>query len=84
MIYITCNECLAKAVWVYAPSGDLYFCDKHISRGCSCNIDPDSNVEDTDEQGRLVPCCEYDYSAIGFEVPNCPEDKYDEYDNEDN
>lgn len=71
MKFIVCKEfpCFAKAVWYYAPShdGDDYYCDKHVPRGCSCNIDPDTNIEDTDDQGRLLPCCEFDYEANGFE-----------------
>jgi hypothetical protein len=81
MIYTTCNKCNAKAVWNYAPSGFNYYCDNHVPRGCSCNVDPDSNIEDTDEQGRLMPCCEYDYSATGFERHQPYENKYDDEDN---
>ncbi|AGS80990.1 hypothetical protein [Caulobacter phage Cr30] len=55
---------------MYAPASehiqekDRYFCEDHIERGCSCNVidldDPDPNTPQyTDEQGRLLPCCEY-------------------------
>ena len=69
------------ARWYYTPSSDSwseeerYFCDNCIKRGCSCNLvfyeesDPlyFSGEEERDEQGRLFPCCEYDYSISGFE-----------------
>jgi len=64
-----CNYCKTKmAVWVYMPKDDRWYCDDCISRGCSCNIDPDTHEEDRDEQGRLLPCCEYEYDAEGFDV----------------
>lgn len=55
-------DCGAPAVWMYAPTStrpNPNYCEEHVSRGCSCNIDPTTGVEDTDEQGRLWPCCEY-------------------------
>lgn len=62
-----CDVCHAKmAVWCYMPStGD--YCDDCVRRGCSCNIDPDTGIEDADEQGRFLPCCEYNYAEGGFE-----------------
>lgn len=63
------------AVWMYMPSiesfreEEKFYCDNHISRGCSCNIihDEEGSFEEyKDELGRLLPCCEYDYSKIGF------------------
>jgi hypothetical protein len=73
MIY-SCFQCSAQATWMYMPadtypSGDLrrFCCDEHVSRGCiSCNTDPDTGIEDKDEQGRLYPCCEYIYDDRGF------------------
>lgn len=76
-----CYKCSKMAVWYYMPcsSGKVehesYICDDHIHRGCSCNIikfDPDPNKPEDfeqfkDEQGRLLPCCEYDYSEAGFD-----------------
>lgn len=59
---IACVVCGAPAVWHYEPSGerdDRDFCDEHVSRGCSCNVDPNTGVEDVDEKGRLLPCVEY-------------------------
>lgn len=55
-------DCGAPGVWFYMPMSDQpkpYYCEEHVPRGCSCNIDPDTGVEDTDELGRLLPCCEY-------------------------
>ena len=57
---------------------DRYYCDNCISRGCSCNTMPPENcaikdldsvewVEQKDELGRLLPCCEYEYDVKGFE-----------------
>lgn len=67
MNYLICNDCPCRAVWLYMPGKEHYcYCDIHIKRGCSCNIDPDSGVEDTDQFGRLMPCCEYTYNEDGF------------------
>lgn len=51
-------KCGKPAVWLYMP-GDGQYCDDCVSRGCSCNIDYETGLEDTDELGRLLPCCEY-------------------------
>lgn len=51
-------RCGKPAVWMYAP-GTGNYCEDCVSRGCSCNIDPNTGVEDTDELGRFFPCCEY-------------------------
>lgn len=68
-----CRECNELAVWMYMPSGeredkDRFFCEEHVSRGCSCNIDPKTGEEDKDEQGRFYPCCEYYYNDKGFSL----------------
>lgn len=64
---LKCIKCNKIAVWEYMPSpGGVYFCDDHVPRGCSCNIN-DYGVEDTDEQGRLLPCIEYDYDPYGID-----------------
>lgn len=70
--YTTCYKCPKPAVWEYAPTTDrldVFFCDDCVPRGCSCNVidfeDPDS-PEQTDEQGRLLPCCEYWYNSLGY------------------
>ncbi len=65
------------------PSGetlDIYYCDVCVSRGCSCNWDPDTDIEDKDEAGRSLPCCEYDYSEEGYndDRPFNDSDKYDD------
>lgn len=75
------KDCNEIAVWMYAPCSEhrseasRYFCEEHVSRGCSCNIikinyDPDSSEdleEYKDDQGRLLPCCEYDYCEDGYD-----------------
>lgn len=74
-----CFKCDHRAVWWYVPSDELdknarYYCDSHVSRGCSCNMDFDDagNIikEYLDEQGRQLPCCEYYYNPDGYEEEN--------------
>lgn len=61
------ESCKKMAVWYYMPGREeIYYCDEHVPRGCSCNINPDTDEEDKDELGRLLPCCEYDYSEEGY------------------
>lgn len=55
-----------------------YYCDEHVPRGCSCNIDPDTDIEDVDEQGRLLPCCEYGYTPGGHWSYTLEEEVFDE------
>jgi hypothetical protein len=58
-----CFECDAEAVWFYLPETDrnnTEFCDKHVPRGCSCNVD-DDGTEELDYLGRRLPCCEFIY-----------------------
>jgi hypothetical protein len=71
-----CCKCNQMAVWVYMPMSDRlekdrYFCDDCIERGCGCNqIDIGDNASDEqykDDQGRLLPCVEYDFNEEGFE-----------------
>ncbi len=70
----TCCKCNELAIWMYAPSSDTrkekdrYYCDDHISRGCDCQIDPNTGIEDTDDMGRKYPCCEYLFDDRGFDV----------------
>ena len=59
-------KCSNVAVWWYTPGTDMY-CEDCVHRGCSCNINPETGKEDTDELGRLLPCCEYMYRAEGWE-----------------
>lgn len=53
-----CCECLNTATWCYLPSDskDMYFCEKHVPRGCSCQ-------EDLNE-----PCCEYINNIKGWQI----------------
>jgi len=58
---VTCDypDCQHPATWHYLPldwHGD--YCDEHVPRGCSCKTD--DNMEPLrDDQGRLLPCCEW-------------------------
>lgn len=62
-----CNKCHALAVWLYMPGGDIYYCDDHVPRGCSCMTDDDGN-DLLDDKGRKLPCCEYDNNENGYRV----------------
>ena len=66
-----CDKCDALAVWNYAPGkGDVYYCEAHVPRGCSCmtEIDDDGVLQDVlDDQGRQQPCVEYNYNEKGFD-----------------
>ena len=66
-----CFKCPKMAVWWYMPgrqnSDSDYYCDNCVSRGCSCNIIPDTEEEEIDDQGRFLPCCEYDHNENGYE-----------------
>jgi hypothetical protein len=69
-----CMTCGAKAIWENMPSGCFgEYCDDCVPRGCGCNrsFDPETDEwdgpEDTDDEGRLLPCVEYWYHTDGFE-----------------
>jgi len=71
VVKVRCDICHAKiATWEYMPGGFVYYCDDCVPRGCSCNLlgdeDDDNRIEATDEQGRLLPCCEFGYSQNGW------------------
>ena len=67
-----CLKCNAIAAWVYMPGDSNYsYCDNCVPRGCSCNFECDENgnlifdkdgkpIQFLDDQGRPLPCCEYD------------------------
>jgi len=90
-----CRRCDKMAVWLYMP-GPLgtEYCDDHVPRGCSCNLVPPSGfelpdegdwdssdwIEDTDEQGKLLPCCEYMYDEEGLDIEDEDLEKWGEYD----
>lgn len=59
------SKCNEMAVWMYMPNSHLFYCEKHVPRGCSCNI-LDNGEMDKDDLGRDLPCCEYNYSESGF------------------
>jgi hypothetical protein len=71
-----CCKCEDVATWFYSPMNGTdyydnksrYWCDLHISRGCSCQINPETGIENTDDFGNLLPCCEYDYWEDGFPI----------------
>lgn len=79
--FIPCIVCGKKATWSYMPGIENY-CDKHVGRGCSCNMelkegidheseaakDPANYIEIFDGRGRRLPCCEY--SEISEECHN--------------
>jgi hypothetical protein len=72
---IKCNSCDNIATWMYMPGNENYcYCDNCVPRGCSCNINPNTNEEDTDEQERLYPCCEFDNYQYGID-----DDEFDKY-----
>ena len=61
-------KCGKLAVWWYMPNTTYpVYCDDCVKRGCSCNVDPDTGIEDMDEQGRLLPCCEWGYAEEGID-----------------
>lgn len=69
-----CIECNDLALWHYEPwsenkiEKDSYYCDACVSRGCDCNINPETNEECVDTLGRKLPCCEYGFSEDGFDL----------------
>lgn len=67
---VLCGKCGVEiAVWCYMPGKEhWHYCDGCVPRGCSCNIDPETGIEDTDSLGRLLPCCEYWYDEDGFSL----------------
>lgn len=74
-----CQTCGALAVWELAPADSFgEYCDDCVPRGCSCNVidydDPRPDApQHTDEQDRLLPCCEFWRWPDGFE-PGDPEE----------
>jgi hypothetical protein len=69
-MYLKCSKCNEKATWYYMPSGtekDWGMCNEHIQRGCSCQLD-ENNQMSKDEQGRELPCCEFNYNENGFDI----------------
>jgi hypothetical protein len=78
-----CKDALAVWVYAPSTSKlmvERFFCDEHVIRGCSCNeisVDPtaapghpdnDLIVSAYGDDGRLLPCCEYDYEEDGFDA----------------
>lgn len=74
-----CFKCGHKAVWYYMPDdrhdepgynrASKYYCETHVSRGCSCNMN-DDGTQPVDDNGREYPCCEYDYDENGYDEDN--------------
>jgi len=64
-VKLLCNKCSQLAVWCYMPRDGIYYCEGCVPRGCSCMVKDDGTPEQ-DEQGRELPCCEYDYNEKGF------------------
>jgi len=80
-----CYKCRNKAVWLYMPGKDInsdLYCDNCVPRGCSCNIkypDDDYDGDDkydqlTDDKGRELPCCEFDYNKDGYDEEDFKDD----------
>lgn len=65
-----CDNCVPRGC-----SCNFKYSDKLDADGCPALIvdDHGNPVEETDEQGRLYPCCEWDYDPYGH-------DEFDEYD----
>jgi hypothetical protein len=67
IIKVRCDKCHTNiARWEYMSGSLVYYCDDCVPRGCSCNVNPETKMEETDELGRFLPCCEYDYSHNGW------------------
>ena len=67
VVKVRCDFCHAKiATWEYMPRSFEYYCDDCVPRGCSCNIYEDTGAQHIDEQGRYLPCCEFEYSQNGW------------------
>lgn len=77
---LKCIKCNELATWFYMPSDrdkNYCFCDSCVPRGCDCNLlisedlgfifDEDGPVEEKDEKGRLLPCCEYNFFEEGID-----------------
>jgi hypothetical protein len=73
-----CLKCGALATWIYMPIyHDYSYCDDCVPRGCSCNFTLTDDcsfliidgefIEDLDDKGRKLPCCEYDFFEEGVE-----------------
>lgn len=69
-------KCGKTATWLYMPSSKIWVCcDNCVPRGCSCNTKIDDSGEEPifldeqeiDDQGRLLPCCEWFYEKDGFD-----------------
>jgi len=48
-----CYKCKNKAVWCYMPGKDSpsdYYCETHVPRGCSCQLDLKSGVKEILDQ----------------------------------
>jgi hypothetical protein len=58
-------KCGKVAVWQYMPAStsdkEIFRCDDCVPRGCSCNFD-----NELDENGKELPCCEWEFSKRGW------------------
>jgi len=65
---IKCYKCSNLATWQYMPGdANWYSCDNCVSRGCSCQLDFDTDEPLLDDKGRELVCCEYDFSEFGYD-----------------
>ncbi|MCK9543720.1 MAG: hypothetical protein M0R03_17000 [Novosphingobium sp.] len=71
-------ECGKLATWCYMPNDSVgYKCDDCVPRGCTCNQYPidddydnlnlDNWIAQLDDEGRLLPCCEWWYDEEGWD-----------------
>jgi hypothetical protein len=70
MNFEICDKCDKHAIWFY-PGGTEenkapQYCDDCVPRGCSCNV-LSCGVEAVDDDGRLLPCCDYMYFENGID-----------------
>ena len=90
---IKCEHCDAVAVWSYSPGEGYACeehvprgCSCNIKDTGELDdngnlipiLDKDGKcVEDTDDKGRLLPCCEWDYDPYGHD--EFDQDDYDKF-----
>ena len=65
---VKCIKCDKNvAVYFYEGSRDRAYCNECVYRNfCGCNIDPNTNEEILDEDGRSLPCVDYSYYEKGL------------------
>ena len=61
---ICCDQCVPRGC-----SCNIIYCDELDDEGFPKPVLDESNnyVEETDQQGRLLPCCEWCYNEFGID-----------------